>query len=392
MTIILLIFWISAWALVHSYIAYPLILNALRFLKGKKEFNTFLKGDNLPSITILMAAFNEEKVIEKKIRSIFNTSFPLNKIEVFVGSDNSTDKTNAILLELTREFKQLNIDLFDSRQGKVKIINQLSEKANGSILFITDANVLFEENTIFEVVKFFKDERVGLVDTHMKNYGIKKSGISFQEKSYISREVYVKHLESSSFGNMIGPFGGCYALRKELFIKVPPTYLVDDFFICMNVLAQGKSTINSIEALVYEDVSNILQVEFKRKIRIAIGNFQNLIHFRKLLWPPYTSISFSFLSHKVLRWFGPFFLLLALISNILLWNNSILYKTTLVVQLFTTFLPFADMFLKKFGIHIVLLRFATHFYTMNLSLLIGFIKSLKGVKSNVWKPTERFQE
>ena len=107
----------------------------------------------------------------------------------------------------------------------------------------------------------------------MKNYGLKKDGISFQEKSYISREVYVKSLESKAFGTMIGPFGGCYAIRKEYFIKVPANYLVDDFFICMNVLAQNKKAINNLEAIVYEDVSNVLSIEFKRKIRIAINCF-----------------------------------------------------------------------------------------------------------------------
>ena len=392
MTVSLFIFWFCVWALAHSYVGYPLILNTIVLLKGKKEFKTFSPDDELPRLSILMAAFNEEAVIEKKIRSIFKTSYPLANIELLVGSDNSNDGTNAILKRMAAEFDQLTITLFQERQGKVSIINQLSEQAKGSIFFITDANVLFEEKTLFEAVKYFKDEQIGLVDTHMKNYGIKKSGISFQEKSYITREVHVKQLESQSFGNMIGPFGGCYGLRKELFIKVPVNYKVDDFFICMNVLAQGKKTINSIEAIVYEDVSNILQVEFRRKIRIAIGNFQNLVHFKKLLWPPFSAIGFSFLSHKVLRWFGAFFLIAALIANVFLWNYSILYKIALIAQLFTTFLPFADLFFKKFGIHIVLLRFATHFYTMNLSLLIGFIKSLKGVKSNVWKPTKRFQE
>jgi cellulose synthase/poly-beta-1,6-N-acetylglucosamine synthase-like glycosyltransferase len=392
MTAAQIIFWLSAWALVHSYVAYPLILQFLLVLRGQKHFSTFSNDDaELPTLSILMAAYNEEKVIEKKIRSVFATNYPGEKIEMLVGSDCSSDGTNMILEQLALEFSQLKFTLFSQRQGKVNIINQLSEKASGEILIITDANVLLEPQTLFETVKYFGDERVGLVDTHMTNYGIVKSGISFQEKSYISREVSVKDLESRAFGSMIGPFGGCFALRKTLFTKVPSTYLVDDFFICMNVLAQKHYAINSLTALVYEDVSNILSVEFRRKIRIAMGNFQNLLHFRKLLWPPFTGLSFSFFSHKVLRWFGPFFLLAALVTNFILFNYSTFYRIALVLQLFVTFLPFADIFLKKFQIHIVLLRFATHFYTMNLSLLIGFIKSLKGVKSNVWKPTERFQ-
>ncbi|MDA3927573.1 MAG: glycosyltransferase [Prolixibacteraceae bacterium] len=392
MIILQLIFWISVWALVHSYIGYPLFLQLIITIKGKKKYKEFTRNNELPKLSILMAAYNEEAIIEKKIRSIFNTTYPLDKIEILVGSDNSTDSTNSILKHLAIEFPQIHFKPFSSRQGKVNIINQLSDLAISSILIITDANVLLEPTTLFELVKYFADNEVGLVDTHMKNYGFKKDGISIQEKSYISREVFVKQLESNAFGTMIGPFGGCYAIRKELFTKVPSNFTVDDFFICMNVLVLKKKTINNLNSIVFEDVSNNLNIEFKRKIRIAIGNFQNLHYYRKLLANPFTEIGFSFISHKVLRWFGPFFLVGALLANILLIKYSNVYFILLMAQLFVTFLPIADIFLKKFGLHIVLLRFATHFYTMNLSLLIGFIKSIKGIESNVWRPTKRFQE
>ena len=391
MIILQVIFWICVGALFHSYVGYPVFLFLMVKLKEPKQFKTFTEKDNLPKISVLMAAYNEEAVIEQKIRSIFKTTYPEHLIELLIGSDNSTDNTNNIIEKLSEKFAQIKFTNFENRQGKVNIINQLSGQATGDIYFITDANVLLEENTLFEVVKYFADKQIGLVDTHMKNYGLKKDGISFQEKSYISREVYVKNLESKAFGTMIGPFGGCYALRKEYFIKVPSTYLVDDFFICMNVLSVGKKAINNLDAVVYEDVSNVLSVEFKRKIRIAIGNFQNLNHFKKILSKPFTALAFCFGSHKVLRWFGPFFLIGALASNFFLFNQNQFYSYLFGFQVLITILPFADIFLKNFKIHIVLLRFATHFYTMNLSLLVGFIKSIKGVKSNVWKPTKRFQ-
>jgi hypothetical protein len=159
----------------------------------------------------------------------------------------------------------------------------------------------------------------------------------------------------------------------------------------MNILSKGKAAINNLDAKVYEDVSNILSIEFKRKIRIATGDFQNLNYFKKLLWPPFNPVSFCFLSHKVIRWFGPFFIIGAFFLNLSLIQGSNFYKLLFLLQLIVTILPFIDFILKKFHLHIVFLRFITHFYTMNLSLLIGFIKSIKGVKSNVWKPTRRLQ-
>jgi cellulose synthase/poly-beta-1,6-N-acetylglucosamine synthase-like glycosyltransferase len=387
-----IIFWFCVWAIAHSYVIYPLILQLIISVGGKRKYQSFNPEDDLPNLSVLMAAFNEELVIGEKIRRIFETNYPINKIELWIGSDNSTDRTNEIIQHLIIEFPGIQFINFESRQGKVSIINQLFEKASGEILLITDANVMFEKNTLFETVRFFKDNRVGLVDTHMKNYGLKKDGISIQEKSYISREVFVKHLESEAFGSMIGPFGGCYAVRKVLYEKVPSNFLVDDFFECMKILSKGKAAINNLEAKVYEDVSNILSIEFKRKIRIATGDFQNLNFFKKLLWPPYTPVAFCFMSHKVIRWFGPFFLIGALLSNLALIHRSNFYNLLFLLQLIVTILPFIDFILKKFHLHIVFLRFITHFYTMNLSLFIGFFKSIRGVKSNVWKPTRRLQE
>jgi len=346
----------------------------------------------LPHVSILMALFNEEEVIEEKLNSILKTSYPNNKIEILIGSDNSTDKTNEIVEQYSIKNSNINFTVFSSRQGKPKIINQLQKKAKGTVLIITDANVIFSENTVFQMLKHFKNENIGLVDTQMihKKESISKSGISVQESSYINREVGIKQNESIIWGTMMGPFGGCYSIRNSLYKDVPSNYLVDDFYINMNVFVQSKNAINSKEAIVYEDVSNNLKDEFRRKIRIATGNFQNLSTFSKLLFSKKKGLAFSFFSHKVLRWLGPFFLLIALYSNLMLINSS-LYQIILILFLVTFLLPLIDTLLKKQNINISILRFITHFYTMNLALLIGFFKFLSGVKSGIWQPTKRNQ-
>jgi cellulose synthase/poly-beta-1,6-N-acetylglucosamine synthase-like glycosyltransferase len=226
----------------------------------------------------------------------------------------------------------------------------------------------------------------------MVNFGVKKDGISVQEKAYLSREVMIKHRESVLWGAMIGPFGGCYSIRKSLYTPVPSNFLVDDFYINMQVLRKGYRAINDVEAMVHEDVSNNLNVEFRRKVRIATGNFQNLMTFAGMLWPPFTGKAFSFFSHKVLRWKGPFFILMAIISSAFLaMEENCFYIISLAGIVFLLLLPLLDAMLKKFGIHIILLRFITHFVSMNIALLFGFFKFLKGVRTNVWKPTKRNQ-
>ena len=166
---------------------------------------------------------------------------------------------------------------------------------------------------------------------------------------------------------------------------------MDDFYITMNVIENGGKCINELDAVCSEDVSNKLSEEFRRKIRISIGNFQNLTRYKKLLIPLFNRVSFSFLSHKVIRWHGPFLLILIFVSNIFLFNTNIFFKITLIGQLLLFIIPFVDNSLRRIKINLTLLRFITHFYFMNLALLIGFFKFLKGVKTNIWQPTQRYQ-
>jgi cellulose synthase/poly-beta-1,6-N-acetylglucosamine synthase-like glycosyltransferase len=205
----------------------------------------------------------------------------------------------------------------------------------------------------------------------------------------MSREIKLKYHEGRAWGTMIGAYGACYSIRNEYFSKIPEGYSVDDFYITMKVLEHGKKCILEMKALGYENVPNRLSEEFRRKIRIASGNFQNLRAFYKLLWPPFTGLAFSFFSHKVLRWLGPFFLLLILISNCVLAFYHPFYRILLIIQGGLIISPFIDFLLRKIGLHIVILRFITHFYSMNLALLAGFLKFIKGTETNVWQPTRR---
>jgi cellulose synthase/poly-beta-1,6-N-acetylglucosamine synthase-like glycosyltransferase len=385
-----ILFWISVFIILHTYLLFPLILKVLAAKEKQNEIQ-FTRDDELPFISVIMAVHNEEKVIIDKVRSIFKTDYPEEQFELIVGSDASTDKTNEILHIYSNDNPGLHFFPFEQRRGKAEVINELRNKARGEILVLSDANVMFSENTLFELAKHFKNKDIGLVGSNLLNSNIDKTGISIQESSFISRELRLKYYEGKIWGTMMGAFGGCYALRYELYSPVPEGYTVDDFYITMKVLEKQKKSIQEISAICYEDVQNQMKEEFRRKIRISSGNFQNLRSFRHLLWPLFTGLSFCFLSHKILRWLVPFFLLLALVSNAFIYRVNMFYTITLIGQLALILLPFIDLMVRKIGIHIVLLRFITHFYSMNLALLIGFIKFLTGRKTNVWEPTSRVE-
>lgn len=382
------VFWISIGAVLFSYLIYPALLQLLA--SGKSGNSIVYDMASLPMVSILIAAHNEEKVIEEKLTSIYEGNYPIEKIEVFIGSDNSTDKTEEIVNALAVKYSSIKLVEFKTRTGKVRIVNKLAELAQNPILVITDANVIFDKDTLFHLVKHFKNSEIALVDTNMLHKGLKKEGISYEESFYIRGEVSTKYNEGLLWGTMMGPFGGCYAFRKEYFAPVPEDFLVDDFYINMKVLQKGGKAINEVKAIVYEDVSNNIHEEFRRKIRIATGSFQNLFAFKSLLFR-FNAISFCFFSHKVLRWFCPIFFSLIYISTMLLAGNDTFYTFAFYCESILIALIPIDYILQKTGIHIRLLRLLRHFFFMNLAIFAGMLKAIGGVKTSIWEPTQRNQ-
>jgi cellulose synthase/poly-beta-1,6-N-acetylglucosamine synthase-like glycosyltransferase len=387
--IIKILFWISALLIMHTYVVYPLLLIALDKIFRKKNINS--TSDYTPTVSVLMSVHNEEKVIRKKVESLFSSDYPVDKIEVLIGSDSSDDGTDEILNGLKKSFPSLKISIFAKRIGKPAVINSLSDGATGEILLITDANVFPDRNSIRTLLRNFSDKSAGLTDSRLVNTGIKKDGISLPEVTYISIESKLKHIEGRLWGKMMGPLGGFYAVRKDSYEPISGNILADDFRICMNVIRKGQKAISDTEAIVYEDVSNNLRDEFHRKVRISAGNFQNLRYFAFLLLRPFSIWSFCFVSHKLLRWITPFLWFIVVATNILLINTSFFFLLLFFLQVIFLLLPAFDMFLKKFNIHLVPLRFFTHLCFMNIALFAGFIKYLRGIRTGAWAPTKRFQ-
>ncbi len=382
-----IIFWGSLIAIIHPYTSYPLFL----YLKSRNKkvwFNAFDKN-NLPFVSVLMAVHNEEKILAEKIQSILNSNYPAHLYEIIIGSDASNDRTNEILKNFREKHDNIQTVFFKERQGKIKIINKLIKKAKSDFILFTDADVIFTAETIYELIKYFKEKKIGLVDSNLQKQETQKIGVAIQEKFYINFELSIKNKEGIIAGVMMGPFGGAYAIRKDLFENVPDNFLVDDFYINMKILQKNYWSINNPAAISYDNGTDDIKAEFKRKTRISTGNFQNLKTFYKVLFSKRYLLAFSFFSHKVLRWLTPIFIILLLINSLSLYKISSYYQIFTILLFFSLLIPFIDYFLRKNGFHIILLRFISHYYYMNFGLLIGLIKYIKGVKSNVWEPTKR---
>jgi len=385
-----IIFWICLFLVFHSYFLFPFLLKLLTGNKTIKAESFSL--EELPLISMLIAAHNEEKMIAEKIGSVLRGLYPHNKLEILVGSDASTDQTNDLLKKMKEHSPNLQIFLYEERKGKPGIINQLVKEASGEILVVTDANVMLETDTLIELVRYFKEDRIGLVDSRLISTGIKNGGVSRPEKFYTGREVSIKHHESVIWEAMMGPFGGCYALRKSLYRPVPDHFLVDDFFINMSVLEQRAGCISNIHARVSEDVSNNAREEFRRKKRISAGNYQNLFRFRSMLFKGSPGVGFCFFSHKVIRWIVPFLVIITLSLSSFMGISSNFYLVLALLQLLVLFTPVIAYILRIIRIQSLPLRFVSHFVLMNLALLAGFFKFAGGIKNNVWQPTRRDQD
>ncbi len=374
----------SSFLILHTYVFYPLFM-ILIYRNSNHNQLLFYSDDELPSIAILIAAHNEEKVIEKKILSVFNTNYPSSKLKVFIGSDASTDRTDQIISNLTNTYSNIEFIKFKGRVGKISIINHLQSLCDEPVLILSDANVIFKQNTIFELVKYFKDSNVGLVSANIIKESSNNDGISYQEKKYLNFENKIKASESYAFNFIMGAEGGCYAIRNNLFSKVPSNFIVDDFFITMQVLERKNYALLNNLAVCIEDVTTDISSEYRRKVRISSGNFQNLFFFKHLLFD-FSSICFAFWSHKVLRWLTPFFIFICLFSSVFLIPYHKFFIWIACIQLLFLLFPLFNYFFK---FNNVFLKFIAHFYLMNFALFEGFIKFIKGIKSSIWEPINR---
>jgi len=374
--------------LLYSYLIYPHLLKYL--LQKKQDLPSYPITGVLPPLSIIIAAHNEEKVLREKLDSILTSHYPLDQIELLIGIDASTDFSALIAEEYQQRFASCQVFEFSQRQGKIKIVNALVPKASHQLIVLTDANVLFTEQTLAQLQAPFVDPKIGLVDSTMKHYGLKNTGISMPESTYIAGEVLLKEAEGKLWGAMMGPFGGCFAFRKNCFEPIPEHFLVDDFYINMTCIEKGYRCLTQSAAVVLEDVSNDLLIEFKRKIRISSGNFQNLKRFWRLLLR-FNAVSFTFFSHKVLRWILPVFLVAMTLQIMQKQESSWFYQALYFILLLIPISFMVDYLARRQGTHLVWLRYIIHFVSMNIALLIGLFRFFGGIRSSVWQPTKRHQ-
>lgn len=334
---------------------------------------------SFPKISVVFAAYNERTIIEEKIRSILASHYPQDLIEVWIGSDLSDDGQDDIIRELQKEYPGLNLHVNAERSGKSATINRLVELCSGEIIVATDANIIFDENTLKELASPIISSQATAVAGTLTYGNAKTTGTTATtERQYLSIENKIRKAESQKYGFCLGMEGGLYSMRKSAWQPIPPHTFMEDFFQTVQLIQNDHRIYYSDTAFGYEDVSTSLQEEFKRKKRISIGNYQNLKRFRSLLLKKANPFGWVFLFHKILRWTAP--------------------QAMLIGALALVFTPFALPTFTSVGVLVLLeLLFyrgagpLVYFCAMNLAMLQGYLTYLQGVSSSVWQPTKRNQ-
>jgi cellulose synthase/poly-beta-1,6-N-acetylglucosamine synthase-like glycosyltransferase len=380
-----ILFWTLIFIIIHTYILYPIII----FI-----FARFAKANiNIPvssySVSIIISAYNEEKVIRERILNISRLNYDFNNVEVLIGSDCSTDNTNRILTEMKETFPWLSIYLFDARRGKVSVINDLVLKVKTDIIVFTDANTVFDKNSLTLLLRQFSDKNTGGICGRLilQDPSTQKNE-SVEEKRYWEYETFIKKFEGEC-GILIGANGGIFAIRKNLFKQLPTKKpITDDIFISLMILQQNYKFSYEYEAFAVEEVGHEIIHEFKRKTRFAATNFETMSYFKDLIFNKNIMLSYAFWSHKILRWLTPVFLLLIFVLNIYLINGAI-FQISLIVQLFFYMLSLIGFLLRKSNFKIKIFTLPFYFSMTNFAMFIGMINFILKRQTAYWQSTPR---
>lgn len=382
--IIAVIFWISLVLLAYTYFGYYLILLlSSRFVKKNRKSDL----NHIPTVSVLIAAYNEEKVIEEKLKNCLSLEYPADKIEFLIGSDGSNDTTNFILQQYQNHV--IKPFLFSTRRGKVQVVNSLVENATGEILVFSDANTIYEKDAIRQLTKHFVDPQIGGVCGRLElmtpNDDIGGKG----ENLYWNYENHIKYLESR-IKTVFGANGAIYAIRKQHFQKLSASIIGDeDLLIPLRVVEKKLDVIYEGKAVGREPASSSLKGEFLRKIRISTCNFNSLREIWHLLSPKYGFVAFGLWSHKIIRWFAPFLLIFVLLTNILLIGTR-LYNTFLILQIGFYAASFYGFIVNAvFNKRVKLFSYTYYFISMNVALLLGFFKFLFRTQQHTWAKAGR---
>ena len=374
-----LVFWLSAAALLYTYVGYPLLLILMSRLRPR----AVRRAAYSPSVTVIITAYNEERDLAAKLENTLALEYPQEKLEIMVASDCSSDRTD----EIVREFAARGVRLHrqPERLGKTAAQNAAVELARGEIILFSDATTAYQKDVLRALMPNFADPSVGCATGRVVYQDATASSVGHGTRSYWSYEFLLKKHESTVC-SLIGVCGCLYAVRRSAYV---PLYheACSDFIIATKMVEQGLRAVYEPDAVCMEETNERADKEMKVRVRIITQTFSDLWRNRAMLNPFRSGFyAIELLSHKVMRYLVPLFLIAILAASAVLAPRSLFYAIALAGQVALYGAAALAWLLERVGLHSRLLAIPQYFVLGNLASLIAFYKFLRGERYVRWEP------
>ncbi|MDQ7032924.1 MAG: glycosyltransferase family 2 protein [Desulfonauticus sp.] len=382
----LLVLFFSFLGILLVFILYPLWLLILSYIRAKKH-SWYLANPSIPSVSIIVAVYNAEKIIEKKIKNFLSLNYPKEKLEVIFSSDGCTDATEKIIKKYANN--RIKLISYNINQGKAHALNRGVKHASGDVIFFSDADAILEENVVYEIIKHYRDPEIGGVCgqrvVQKEDLPLKSS-----QTSYIKFDSMIKKLETK-IGSITSNDGKLYSIRKELFQPIDDS-VTDDLYTCLGVIIQGYRFIFEPNARAYISLpSRSPSHEIQRRRRIVARSLRGLYLRREIFNPKkYGLYSIGLFINKGLRRMMPVFLILIFFSSAFLSRYYSLIKILFLAQicgylLAVLYIPCKKILSTQNPLR-KLTSLAFYFCIGNIGTLLGLLAFIRGEKFSKWKP------
>jgi cellulose synthase/poly-beta-1,6-N-acetylglucosamine synthase-like glycosyltransferase len=374
------VFWLSAGLLLYVYAGYPVVLGLLTRLM-RRETETLEACE--PPVTLLISAYNERSVIEEKIKNSLAIEYPKDLMEIMVVSDCSDDGTD----EVVQRYAGSGVRLVrqNERRGKSAGLNLAVPQAKGQILVFSDANAIYRPDAVRHLVRHFGDPGIGYVVGNARYIDAASATQAAEaEGLYWKLETWLKRKESAIY-SVVGGDGAIYAIRRELYSTLLPTD-INDFLNPLQIVQRGYRGVFEPSAVSYEEAAGSFRKEFRRRVRIISRSLTAVRRAAGVLNPlRHTRHWFLLMSHKVLRWLAPFFMIAMLTCSSLLWKLP-LFRIASELQFAFYIMAIAGWMLQHRRKNFTPFSIPFYFCLVNAASLIGCLKSVRGDLSGVWTP------
>jgi len=385
-----LTFWIGLLVIIYTYLGYPVLLFLIVSIKRKivPSSKIFFQPDELPSITLLVACFNEAEILKDKIKNTLQLDYPLDKLKIYFVTDGSTDNSVDLI------YRYPNIKLFheNERKGKNAAVNRVMKHVETPIIVFSDANTFLNKQALKMLVRHFKDTQVGAVAGEKRVIQTNSENAAGSgEGAYWKYESKLKTWDSE-LKTVVGAAGELFSIRTSLYEEVPTGVLIEDFRLSMKIAEKGLRVVYEPAAYAMEMSSFSIEEESKRKVRISAGGLIEVAHFIFLLNVfKYGWLSFQYVSHRMLRWtLAPLFLPLVLIASIYLGlKGSLFYGVIAALQIGFYVGALVGHILRNNKTNSGVLFVPYYFVFMNVSVYQGLWMLIQKKQTHVWAKAQR---